>query len=187
MSNLFDISNDYIELISIIEENMGELTPELEQKFNEISETLDSKLNNLYLSIEQLKQEEETLKNLIEKLNKKNEIKTKQIESLKNYLKNIISNVGDLNKSGNMYKKTDLFKATIVPTEAVIVDENLIPNDFVNWSLKLNNTEFSRIIDIINTESCNKIPDKKRIKELLKNNILIQGAELKTNYNLRIT
>lgn len=162
MKSLYNIEQEYLNILLEIEDNDGEITESIEEKLviNENEFELKS-INYAYIikSINDskliIKQEIDRLRNLLEKENKKE-------ESLKSNLVSAMLNF-------NIEKvESPTLKLSIRKSEAInIIDEEAIESDYID-------------IKEVSTIS------KTRLKEAIKAGINVKGAELIINHNLQI-
>ena len=131
MSNIYNIQQNLLAIFDEIEENEGELTPEIEEQLSIKQEEFRDKIKSytdvikyLNLDITSIDEERERLYNL-----KKSKEKT--IDRLKKVIIDAIDKFGDTNKSGNKYIDYGTGKISVRNTEAIEVEEDSIDR-FVN-------------------------------------------------------
>ena len=154
MKSIFDISNDYLQTISDLEnwmiENDTDVVPaHLDEALSINKDELDTKLQNYYFYIEQLKGEAETLKNHAAKISAKKRAIENNIKRLKNYVAAGLQLYGEKNKGGNMFYKHELFKVTATPSSRLkITNEELIPDEYKwqEWQTKIDNAKIKKDI-----------------------------------------
>lgn len=162
--NLFDINRsirDFIDNLYLSADEDG-VIPEGDLKaLEELTEARDTKIENIALYIKELDAEEEALKAEAEKLKVRAQTAQNKARRLREYL--------TLNLQNNEISKfeTSRCKITFRKSEAVDVDENLIPKKYMNKKVTFS-------------------PDKKTIKELLKAGKAVKGATLITKDNIQI-
>ena len=127
-----------------------------------IKTELNNKSTSLIHIIKNIESDETMLDNEIKRLKAIKDRKNKNVESLKEYIKVCMEQMG-LNKI-----ETPLGNFSLRKSESVnIIDSTKIPSEYVNVVIE------------------NK-PDKVKIKEAIKNNIVIEGAEITSKNNLNI-
>ena len=175
MKSIFDISSDYLQTISelenyLIDNDTDEVPAHLDELLSINKDEMNDKLRNYYFYIEQLKGEAETLKNHAAKISAKKRAIENNIARLKNYVASGLQLYGQINKSGNMFYKHELFKVTATPSSRLkITDEELIP------------VFYKKVITTV------KI-DNAKIKKDIKNGAKIEGAfidDTQLNVNFR--
>ena len=115
MKSLFNISEEYQQLITELDEYMlsnetDEMPQDLDEKLTIQREELKDKLRNYYFYIKQLEGDAETIKNHISDMQKRKKHINNKIDRLKNYVGLALELFGEENKSGNKFFKHELFK-----------------------------------------------------------------------------
>ena len=160
--NIFNIQNEYKQLVSELIENGGELTSELELSLQINKDQLQSKSENYAYIIKQIDAECDIIDNEIKRLQQAKKVRENTVERLKTTLTTAM-HLFEVNEI-----KTPLIKINFRKSESVIVyDVNSLPQMF-------------KTIKITET------PDKAKIKEVIKNGDTVVGAELVINQNLQI-
>ena len=125
MKSLFAIQGDLMKIFNALEENDGELTPELEEALNISQEEFTTKvigyvnvLKTIDADLAAIKEEKTRLDNL-----KKS--KERVASNLKTILANAINQFGDTNKSGNKYFDYGTGTITIRKSDSVEVNEDI--------------------------------------------------------------
>lgn len=163
MSSLFHISQEYRQIASILEQNGGELTPELEEALNDNTQALQVKASNIAFVIRDFELDAEKIAKEIERLQKLQKSKLNAKERLKAYLKQ------NMEATGITEIKCDLVTVRLQNSRASveIIDKGIIPKKFL-----------SKKVDYV--------PDKASIKEAIDSGQKVKGAELKENKSLII-
>lgn len=160
--NIFNIQNEYKQLVSELIENGGEITPELELSLQINKDQLQSKSENYAYIIKQIDAECDVIDNEIKRLQQAKKVRENTVERLKTTLTNAM-NVYEVDEI-----KSPLIKINFRKSESVIVyDTNSLPQMF-------------KTIKVTET------PDKAKIKEAIKSGETVVGAELVINQNLQI-
>jgi hypothetical protein len=160
--NIFNIQNEYKQLVSELIENGGELTPELELSLQINKDQLQSKSENYAYIIKQIDAECDIIDNEIKRLQQAKKVRENTVERLKTTLTTAM-HLFEVNEI-----KTPLIKINFRKSESVIVyDVNSLPQMF-------------KTIKVTET------PDKAKIKEVIKNGDTVVGAELVINQNIQI-
>ena len=131
MANIFDIKQDFIDIFNELEDNGGELTPELEEKLQVTQETFKDKIKSYSNVIKMLETDIKSIKEEKNRLNDLQKSKENTIERLKNIVVSAIEEFGDTNKSGNKFVDYGTGKISIRNTQAVEVEESSV-NRFIN-------------------------------------------------------
>jgi len=154
MKSIFDISNDYLQTISelenfLIENDTDEVPAHLDELLSINKDEMNDKLRNYYFYIEQLKGEAETLKNHAVRIKNKKRAIENNIVRLKNYVASGLQLYGEKNKGGNMFYKHELFKVTATPSSRLkITNEELIPAEYKRevYTVKIDNAQIKKDI-----------------------------------------
>lgn len=164
MANIFNIQQDFIDISNELEDNGGELTPELEEKLQVTQESFKDKIKSYSNVIKMLETDIKSIKEEKNRLNDLQKSKENTIEKLKNIVVSAIEEFGDTNRSGNKFVDYGTGKISIKNTQAVEVEESSV-NRFINrlitgfkWYSDINqfegglvNTE--DVLDFVNTKS----------------------------------
>ena len=162
MKNIFEIKNEYLQLMDQIEEAGGELTPETEHALAINQATFAEKSINYAMLIKTIEGRQQLIKQEIERLQNIQKRSSKLVERLETTLKDAMI-LYDRKKL-----EYPLLTISIRDSHAVeIIDASKIPAKF-----KM----------IVQEEKISK----KEIGEALKNGESVEGAEMKTNHNLVI-
>ena len=160
MKTLFEITQEVIELASLLEE--GEFTPELEQQLAITREELDSKAENYVKVIRSVEGDISVIDAEIRRLKEIREGKSKVIDRMKESLFAAMT-AFKVDKI-----ETSLMKLFFRKSESVeILDDSLVPDQY----------KLSRVV--IN-------PDKILIKKLIKSGEEVPGCEIVEKFNLQI-
>lgn len=133
---LYELTGLYAGLQDILEEDGGELTPEIERDLNELTERLEDKLESMGGLIRNLELEQEVMEAKAKAIKREAERFENISDALKNNVTKLKNHVlTNLKKAGIKNFKTDSFKYHIKVSEAVEVPkgEELkgIPEDFI--------------------------------------------------------
>ena len=160
METLYKIETDYTELITKIELAEGEITPEIEELLTINEKQLQSK-SIAYLSV--IKNKEAFITQIDEEIKRLQALKRKN-DNIVCYLKGRLLNA--VKVFGNF--EVGLTKFGTRKSEAVIVDDvNSLPKEF-------------------KTIKVTEQPNKRAIKEAIKNGQDIKGCKIQENLNLKI-
>ena len=126
MSNIFEIEKDILDIYYELEENGGEMTPELEEKLVVSKDEFQRKvygyvnvIKSLNSDLASIKEEQARLKALCER-------KERTATNLKNILVEAIDKFGDVKKSGVKYIDYGTGEVSIRKSEAVEVNDDLV-------------------------------------------------------------
>lgn len=156
MSTLYELTGQYLEIYNL---DMDDETKQDTLDSIDWAEDYENKVENYVKVIKNLDADMEVRKNEIERLRKLNDADNSKKERMKEAVKE------SMELTGHDRVDTPLFKVSFRKSEAVEVDDLLLPESYKVATYK---------------------PDKKRLKEDLKNGLEILGAELVERKNLSI-
>ena len=160
--SLYQINEDFLELIEQLEENEGELTPELEQSLEIAANEFEEKSENYIKAIKNIDNDVLIIKNEIARLNELKKRKEKTSNRLKDFLQY------SMRLRGVRKIDTGLFMVSLRKSKYVeIIQPEELPEDFLVKKITV-------------------APDKKKLKEVLSKGGEIPGAVLKERENLQI-
>lgn len=131
MSNIFNIKQELLSIFDELEENGGELTPELEEQLNITQEEFRDKIKSYSNAVKMLENDIIDIKTEKARLNDLQKSKEKTIERLKKIMIDAVELFGDTTKSGSKYLDYGTGKVSIRNTQVVEVEED-ITDRFVN-------------------------------------------------------
>lgn len=167
MSNIFQIKQEFLAIFDELEENGGELTPELEEQLNITQDSFKEKVKDYINGIKTLQNDIVDIKAEKARLNDLQKSKEKTIDRLKEIIVDAIELFGDTTKSGSKFLDYGTGKVTIRTTEAVETSEEAI-NRFANryitglrWYRELNQLDnhivsAEELLNFANTKSPNE-------------------------------
>ena len=161
MKSLFEIGNEYLEIYHLLEENGGEITPEIQTSLQINKENLQIKTQNYISLIKEIDGRTNTIDAEIKRLQTLKKHNVSFVDRLK-------ENISAAMKTFEIEEiRTDLNKISFRKSKSVqIEDVELLPNDCV----------------IIEKKPISKAELKKRIE----NGEIISGAVIVENKNLQI-
>lgn len=162
MANIFNIQQDLYAIFSSIEENEGEITPELEEALTIKREEFNTKVQGYVAFIKQLELDNKGIKEEIARLKDLQKSKEKTIDNLKKIMAMAINNFGDTNKSGTKFLDYGTGKVSIRKSDSIEVDEEGTKQfvtrffRYFNW-LHFTNTANQQQLDVKDVvDFCNK-------------------------------
>lgn len=162
MASIFNIQQDLYAIFNSIEENEGELTPELEEALTIKREEFSTKIQGYVAYIKQLELDNKGIKEEIARLKDLQKSKERTIDNLKKIMAMAINEFGDTNKSGTKFLDYGTGKVSIRKSDSIEVDEEgtkQFVNRFFryfNW-LHFTNTANQQELDIKDiVDFCNK-------------------------------
>ena len=160
--NIYQIQNEFQLIIAEVINNEGEITPELETALTINKEQLQSKAIDYSYVIKQLDSDCEQIDAELKRLQQLKKVRTNLAERLKNTISDAM-NLYEVEKI-----ETPLIKLSFRNSESVeITNESQLDPCFI----------------VTKTVTS---PDKKAIKDAIKNGVLVEGATISYNKNLQI-
>lgn len=161
--SLYEIEKKYLVLAEQLNENGGELTPELEQELTISNKDLQTKGVNYAFIIKDFENSNQVIDNEIKRLKRIKEVNEKTIARLEYSISNAMKLFG-IDKI-----ETPILKISFRRSESVeVLDLNLLNKKYIKTSKPIESA------------------DKDLIKKDIKDGKNIQGAILKINQNLQI-
>ena len=189
MANIYQISKELLSIFDELEENGGELTPELEEQLNITQEEFRDKIKSYSNVVKMLENDIIDIKAEKARLNDLQKSKEKTIERLKKIMIDAVELFGDTTKSGSKYLDYGTGKVSIRNTQVVEVEED-ITDRFVNRFLtclrwyqqnnQLDTITSSDVLEYCNSKSPNE--EDEEITVLSEEDI----AQIKADINLDI-
>lgn len=189
MANIYQIKQELLAIFDEIEENGGELTPELEEQLNITQEEFRDKIKSYSNVVKMLENDIVDIKAEKARLNDLQKSKEKTIERLKKIMIDAVELFGDTTKSGSKYLDYGTGKVSIRNTQVVEVEED-ITDRFVNRFLtclrwyqqnnQLDTITSSDVLEYCNSKSPNE--EDEEITILSEEDI----AQIKADINLDI-
>lgn len=132
--NIWQIQQDLLDIFNELEENGGELTPELEDKLNITQSEFKNKIENYLYVIKQTESDINACDAEAKRLTALKKSKQNTVDRIKSIIAKAIEQFGDENKNGNRFIDLGTAKITVRTSNKVIVNddfaENLVNNTF---------------------------------------------------------
>ena len=125
MNNLFDIEQSFLNIFEELEENGGELTPELEDALNITQENFINKIKSYVNVIKSYKNDLDAVKCESNRLKDYKTTKNNTLERLNNRVIEAVEKFGDTNKNGVNFVDYSTGKVSIRKTKSINIDEEL--------------------------------------------------------------
>lgn len=124
MNNLFDIEQSFLNIFEELEENGGELTPELEDALNITQENFINKIKSYVNVIKSYKNDLDAVKCESNRLKDYKTTKNNTLERLNNRVIEAVEKFGDINKNGVNFVDYSTGKVSIRKTKNITIDED---------------------------------------------------------------
>lgn len=131
MANIYQLSNELLAIFNEIEDNGGEITPEIDEQLAITQQSFKNKIKSYTDVIKMLENDIVSIKEEKSRLNDLQKSKEKTIERLKKIIINAVEMFGDTTKSGSKFIDYGTGKVSIRKTEAIEINEESI-NNFVS-------------------------------------------------------
>lgn len=145
MASIYNIQQNLLDIFNQIEENCGEITPELEEQLNISKDEFEDKIKSYTCVIHQLESDLCAIKEEKDRLDAIKKSKEKTIESLKRIMVDAIQLFGNTSKSGTKFIDYGTGKVSLRKSESIELDDDKLKaftNRFIsyfNW-LRYQNT-----------------------------------------------
>ena len=145
MASIYNIQQDLLEIFDQIEENEGEITPELEEQLRISQDEFEDKIRSYSCVIRQLECDLGAIKDEKARLDAIKKSKEKTIERLKQVMVEAIQMFGDTSKTGVKFIDYGTGKISLRKSESIELDDDKLKaftNRFIsyfNW-LRYQNT-----------------------------------------------
>lgn len=140
MASIYNIQQELFDIFNQIEENDGEVTPELEEKLKISQDEFKDKINSYTCVIRQLENDLNAIKEEKARLDSIKKSKEKTIERLKQVMVEAIQTFGDTSKSGTKFIDYGTGKVSIRKSESIELDDNKLKaftNRFISYFIWL--------------------------------------------------
>ena len=165
MASIYNIQQNLFDIFNQIEENCGEITPELEEQLNISKDEFEDKIKSYTCVIHQLESDLCAIKEEKARLDSIKKSKEKTIESLKRIMIEAIQLFGNTSKNGTKFIDYGTGKVSLRKSESIEIDDDKLKtftNRFISYFtwLRYQNTFDQTELNCKEiTEYCNKIRD----------------------------
>lgn len=160
MSNIFQISQDILDIFQEIEENDGELTPELEEKLKCSQDDFKTKVENYTKVIKSAEGNIKTIDDEIKRLTALKKSKQNTIDRLEKIIVWAVETFGDTTKSGGKYLDFGTGKVNVRVSEKVEVDDDAATNVVNQFMEQIRQIAYTKELDKNDIEDLVTIPDE---------------------------
>ena len=126
--NIWQIQQELLDIFNELEENGGELTPELEDKLNITQSEFKNKIENYLYVIKQTESDINACDAEAKRLTALKKSKQNTIDRIKSIMAKAIEQFGDENKNGNRFIDLGTAKITVRTSDKVIVNDDFAEN-----------------------------------------------------------
>lgn len=126
--NIWQIQQDLLDIFNELEENSGELTPELEDKLNITQSEFKNKIENYLYIIKQTESDINACDAEAKRLTALKKSKQNTVDRIKSVIAKAIEQFGDENKNGNRFIDLGTAKITVRTSDKVIINDDFAAN-----------------------------------------------------------
>ena len=126
--NIFEIDKELKDIISEIEDNGGEITPELEEQLTISQKDFASKVESYCNGVKSIESDIAAIDKEIDRLQKLKKSKQATITRLENIIKWAVTTYGEITKTGTHYFDYGTGKVSLRKSQKVVVSDNLAEN-----------------------------------------------------------
>ena len=183
--NIWQISQELLGIEQKLEENGGELTPELEEKLAVTQEDFKNKVKSYGEVIKSLKGEIDIIDKETARLKELKDAKNKVIERLSKVIAQAITKFGDETKSGGKFLDYGTGKISVRNTEKVEIDTDRtdrIAKSVLNY---INNLAYTRELYGVNEISYEDLKKGEGLEDVEYNDLANIPATLTFDVNLK--
>lgn len=183
--NIWQIQQDLLDIFNELEENGGELTPELEEKLAVTQEDFKNKVKSYGEVIKSLKGEIDIIDKETARLKELKDAKNKVIERLSKVIAQAITQFGDETKSGSKFLDYGTGKISVRNTEKVEIDTDRTDRIAKNVFNYINNLAYTRELYGVNEISYEDLKKGEGLEDVEYNDLVNIPATLTFDVNLK--
>lgn len=194
--NIYNIQQELLEIFNEIEENDGEVTPELEEKLSIKQEDFKNKIKSYTDVIKMLQSDIDNIKKEKDRLMSLQTSKEKTIKRLEEVIISATETFGDITKSGSKFIDFGTGKVSIRTSQKVDIDEAAVDR-FVNryfsclsWynmqnQLSKSILDSTDILDFVNSPTDIEVEDGIVITSFNSGDLSKLGASVALDFNFK--
>ena len=126
--NIWQIQQELLDIFNELEENGGDLTPELEDKLNITQSEFKNKIENYLYVIKKTESDINACDAEAKRLTALKKSKQNTVDRIKSVMAKAIEQFGDENKNGNRFIDLGTAKITVRTSDKVIVNDDFAEN-----------------------------------------------------------
>lgn len=191
MANIYELSQELTQLFDYIEDNDGELTPEIEEKLTIAEDNLKDKIKSYSQIVKILQADILAIKTEKDRLNDLQKRKEATIDRIKSILLKAVTTFGAETKAGGKFIDFGIGKVSVRNSKVLEVDEDDV-NSFVNHyiaGLQWYNMQNQLDKNIINPDEllryANQFKDDDELRDL--NYSMNDVAKLDADIDIRVS
>lgn len=182
--NIATLSNEYLVLQDMLEDSLGEVTPEIEAYMD----TIKAKTVNGLFELQNVREAFDAASDMCKKKADEWSEKAKRMARSSDNVKKV--QIAVMQMSGNKSLTNGAYKITLTqnPLKVNVVDETAIPSTYLKASVEMTAAEYEQIKNMIEAKSVKFSADKKSIAEIYKaTGIELAGCEYTRDDNVRVS
>lgn len=159
--NIWQIQQDLLDIFNELEENSGELTPELEDKLNITQSEFKNKIENYLYIIKQTESDINACDAEAKRLTALKKSKQNTVDRIKSVIAKAIEQFGDENKNGNRFIDLGTAKITVRTSDKVIVNDDFAANLVDSTFNEVRSVAFTKELQSNDLKDLLTIPENK--------------------------
>lgn len=159
--NIWQIQQDLLDIFNELEENGGELTPELEDKLNITQSEFKNKIENYLYAIKQTESDINACDAEAKRLTALKKSKQNTIDRIKSVMVKAIEQFGDENKSGNRFIDLGTAKITVRKSDKVIVNDDFATTLVDSTFTEIRSVAFTKELQSNDLKDLLTVPENK--------------------------
>ena len=159
--NIWQIQQDLLDIFNELEENGGELTPELEDKLNITQSEFKNKIENYLYVIKQTESDINACDAEAKRLTALKKSKQNTVDRIKSVMAKAIEQFGDENKSGNRFIDLGTAKITVRKSDKVIVNDDFAATLVDSTFTEIRSVAFTKELQSNDLKDLLTVPENK--------------------------
>ena len=159
--NIWQIQQDLLDIFNELEENGGELTPELEDRLTITQSEFKNKIENYLCVIKQTESDINACDAEAKRLTALKKSKQNTVDKLKFVMAQAIEQFGDENKTGNKFIDLGTAKITVRKSDKVIVNDEFATNLVDSTFNEVRSVAFSKELQDNDLKDLLTVPENK--------------------------
>ena len=159
--NIWQIQQELLDTFNELEENGGELTPELEDKLNITQSEFKNKIENYLYVIKQTESDINACDAEAKRLTALKKSKQNTIDRIKSVMVKAIEQFGDENKSGNRFIDLGTAKITVRKSDKVIVNDDFAAKLVDSTFTEIRSVAFTKELQSNDLKDLLTVPENK--------------------------
>ena len=159
--NIWQIQQELLDIFNELEENGGELTPELEDKLNITQSEFKNKIENYLYVIKKTESDINACDAEAKRLTALKKSKQNTIDRIKSIMAKAIEQFGDENKSGNRFIDLGTAKITVRKSDKVIVNDDFAAKLVDSTFTEIRSVAFTKELQSNDLKDLLTVPENK--------------------------